>query len=172
MTARMQIAPEIAKAMLYASRVGSRVPVMVWEARIAVAAAVPIEPPTERSVWLTLFAAGAGGAAAISRFVGAANDDTVRAILRERINSAFGDLLADRLDGPDTALRAELLAAIIVGVSFLRDKIRHDRAVERRPRRPRCLRGPAGRTTACHRPSPRRLFTGHIAPPAAARRFR
>ncbi|WP_063040967.1 TetR/AcrR family transcriptional regulator [Nocardia pseudovaccinii] len=72
---------------------------------------------------LDLTAAGTGGGAAISRFVGAANDDTVRAILRERIDSAFGDLLADRLDGPDTALRAELLAAIIVGVSFLRDKI-------------------------------------------------
>lgn len=72
---------------------------------------------------LEVSAAGGDDGGSISRFLSAANDDTVRAILRDRINSAFGDLLATRLDGPDAALRAELLAALLVGVSFLRNKV-------------------------------------------------
>uniref|UniRef100_UPI0012F6A741 TetR/AcrR family transcriptional regulator n=1 Tax=Nocardia vinacea TaxID=96468 RepID=UPI0012F6A741 len=59
----------------------------------------------------------------IARFLGAANDDTVRAIIRDRIDITFGSLLAARLDGPDAALRAELLAALITGIAFLRNKV-------------------------------------------------
>ncbi len=44
-------------------------------------------------------------------------------VIRERIDTAFGDTLADRLDGPDAALRAELFAALLVGIGFLRHKI-------------------------------------------------
>lgn len=59
----------------------------------------------------------------LSRLVGAANDETVRAVLRQRIESAFATRLAERLDGPDAALRAELFAAVLVGVGFLRHKV-------------------------------------------------
>lgn len=57
------------------------------------------------------------------RLVAAANDQAVRAVLRERIESAFATRLAARLDGPDAALRAELFAAVLVGVGFLRHKV-------------------------------------------------
>jgi hypothetical protein len=55
--------------------------------------------------------------------VAAANDQAVRTILQERIESAFSRRLAARLDGPDATLRAELFAAILVGVGFLRHKV-------------------------------------------------
>jgi AcrR family transcriptional regulator len=59
----------------------------------------------------------------LSRLVAAANDQAVRTVLRERIESAFATRLAARLDGPDAELRAELFAAILVGVGFLRHKV-------------------------------------------------
>ncbi|MBP2330553.1 AcrR family transcriptional regulator [Kibdelosporangium banguiense] len=59
----------------------------------------------------------------ISTLVAAANDDTIRDIIRDRIISGFDDELAPRLDGPDAALRAELFAALITGIGFLHRKI-------------------------------------------------
>ena len=59
----------------------------------------------------------------LAALVTAANDETVRTVIRARIETAFSDQLASRLTGPDAGLRAELLAAIIVGVGFLRHKI-------------------------------------------------
>ncbi|WP_394617237.1 TetR/AcrR family transcriptional regulator [Lentzea sp. JNUCC 0626] len=59
----------------------------------------------------------------IAALASAANDETVRAIIRERIERGFGDRLAQRLDGPDAALRAELVAAMITGIAFLYRKI-------------------------------------------------
>lgn len=47
----------------------------------------------------------------------------MREIIRDRIEDSFGTVLAARLPGPDAALRAELLAALVAGVGFLRDKI-------------------------------------------------
>ena len=64
-----------------------------------------------------------GPAGSLSALVTAANDDTVRAYLREKIHDGFGTRLAGRLDGPDTELRAELLAALITGIGFLRGKV-------------------------------------------------
>jgi AcrR family transcriptional regulator len=64
-----------------------------------------------------------GGDADLSTLVSAANDDTVRAIIRNRIETGFDGQLAGRLDGPDTAVRAELLAALITGIAFLHRKI-------------------------------------------------
>jgi AcrR family transcriptional regulator len=61
--------------------------------------------------------------AELSTLVAAANDEHVRAIMRERIEGAFSTLLAERLDGPDAELRAELLGAVLVGIGFLRHKI-------------------------------------------------
>jgi AcrR family transcriptional regulator len=55
--------------------------------------------------------------------VGAVNDEHVRAIIRDRLDTVFGGLLAARLEGPDARLRAELLGAILIGVGFLRHKI-------------------------------------------------
>jgi AcrR family transcriptional regulator len=70
-----------------------------------------------------LLAVEAAESAELSTLVGAANDEHVREIIRERIDTAFSTLLAARLDGPDAELRAELLGAILVGVGFLRHKI-------------------------------------------------
>ncbi|GAB3189464.1 TetR family transcriptional regulator [Micromonospora palomenae] len=58
----------------------------------------------------------------LAALVGAANDEHVRAVLRDRIEKSFGALAA-RLDGPDADLRAELVAAILIGVGLLRHKI-------------------------------------------------
>ncbi|PRY34910.1 TetR family transcriptional regulator [Umezawaea tangerina] len=63
------------------------------------------------------------GTGSLSALVTAANDHTVRAHIRERIRNSFGDRLAPRLEGPDAELRAELLAALITGIGFLRGKI-------------------------------------------------
>jgi AcrR family transcriptional regulator len=64
-----------------------------------------------------------GTDADFSALVSAANDDTVREIIRNRIETGFDGRLAQRLDGPDAALRAELLAALITGIAFLHRKI-------------------------------------------------
>jgi len=60
----------------------------------------------------------------LAGLVTAANDDTVRAYIREKIHDGYGTRLACRLEGPDAELRAELLAALITGIGFLRGKIR------------------------------------------------
>jgi AcrR family transcriptional regulator len=70
-----------------------------------------------------LLAAEAHQSGDLATLVAAANDERVRDIIKERIDVAFGTLLAARLDGPDAALRAELLGAVLVGVGFLRHKI-------------------------------------------------
>lgn len=59
----------------------------------------------------------------LAGLVTAANDETVRTVIRARVETSFSAQLAARLTGPDAALRAELLAAILVGVGFLRHKI-------------------------------------------------
>jgi AcrR family transcriptional regulator len=59
----------------------------------------------------------------ISALITGANDDTIRTILKEKIDTAFGTELAARLEGPDAVLRAELLAALITGIGFLRGKV-------------------------------------------------
>lgn len=59
----------------------------------------------------------------ISALLTGANDETIRAILKERIDGSFGAELGARLSGPDAVLRAELFGALITGVSFLREKI-------------------------------------------------
>jgi AcrR family transcriptional regulator len=59
----------------------------------------------------------------LATLVAAANDQTVRAVLRARIETGFTRGLAARLEGPDAELRAELVAGILVGVGFLRHKV-------------------------------------------------
>lgn len=59
----------------------------------------------------------------LATLVAAANDETVRKVLRARIEAGFTRALAARLEGPDAELRAELVAGILVGVGFLRHKI-------------------------------------------------
>ncbi|MQY28881.1 TetR/AcrR family transcriptional regulator [Nocardia aurantia] len=61
--------------------------------------------------------------ATVARYLLAANDDVVREILRGRIQEYFGAILAARMPAPDAALRAELLAALVAGIGFLRDRI-------------------------------------------------
>jgi AcrR family transcriptional regulator len=55
--------------------------------------------------------------------VGGVNDAAVRAVVRGRVVEAFDEILASRLTGPDTALRAELLASVLAGVTLMRQKL-------------------------------------------------
>jgi AcrR family transcriptional regulator len=70
-----------------------------------------------------LCAAEAHEAMEVATLVAAANDENVRAVIRERIDATFTKQLAARLTGPDAALRAELFGAQLVGIGFLRHKI-------------------------------------------------
>ena len=62
-------------------------------------------------------------ASSLATLVSGANDATWRLLIRERIERGFGGLLAPRLDGADAALRAELLAALTIGIVVLREKV-------------------------------------------------
>jgi AcrR family transcriptional regulator len=62
-------------------------------------------------------------ASSMATLVEGASTDLVRAIARDRIHAGFTTQLAGRLEGPDAELRAELVAAVITGVSTLRSRI-------------------------------------------------
>ncbi|MGY1770904.1 TetR family transcriptional regulator [Blastococcus sp. SYSU D00813] len=62
-------------------------------------------------------------ASSMSTLVAGAGSDLVRAIARDRIHAGYTAQLAGRLEGDDTALRAELVAALLTGISSLRDSI-------------------------------------------------
>lgn len=49
--------------------------------------------------------------------------DEARELLREKMNTDFAEHLAGRMDIPDGALRAELLAAWVIGIGVLRSMI-------------------------------------------------
>ncbi|WP_353051092.1 hypothetical protein [Amycolatopsis sp. NBRC 101858] len=53
----------------------------------------------------------------------AANDDVIRAVVRDRIERAFDEQLAPRRPGADRELRAESPAAVITGIAVLRGKV-------------------------------------------------
>jgi AcrR family transcriptional regulator len=59
----------------------------------------------------------------LATLISGANDSTVRTVLRRQIDSAFSTRLAARLDGPDAGLRAEMVAALLVGIGVLRAKV-------------------------------------------------
>ena len=59
----------------------------------------------------------------LSALVAASGDDSMRGIIRHRIESEFAGRLADRLTGPQAELRAELMVALLIGVAVLRDSI-------------------------------------------------
>jgi AcrR family transcriptional regulator len=67
--------------------------------------------------------AASAGRASLATLATAANDATLRALIRERIEGRLSGRLARRLDGPDAAVRAELLAALLTGIALLREKV-------------------------------------------------
>lgn len=70
-----------------------------------------------------LMAGEGGGAGRLADLIAASNDTTVRAVIREQITRGFDDQLAGRLHGEHRRLRAELLAALVLGVAVLRAKV-------------------------------------------------
>lgn len=72
---------------------------------------------------LDITAASGEHPTSISALLTGANDETIRVILKERIDSAFGTELGGRLTGRDAMLRAELFGALITGIGFLREKV-------------------------------------------------
>jgi AcrR family transcriptional regulator len=59
----------------------------------------------------------------LSGLLSGAQNEAIRAVVRGRIEQRYGEQLAPRLTGPDARLRAELLAAVVVGIGLLRGKI-------------------------------------------------
>ncbi|MGY1739577.1 MULTISPECIES: TetR family transcriptional regulator [unclassified Blastococcus] len=62
-------------------------------------------------------------ASSMSTLVAGAGMDVVRGIARQRIDAGYTTQLAARLGGHDRELRAELVAALLTGVSSLRTQI-------------------------------------------------
>ncbi|GIJ45165.1 TetR family transcriptional regulator [Virgisporangium aliadipatigenens] len=58
-----------------------------------------------------------------SALLSSTNDDTLRELVRGKLEKAFTVGLAARLAGPDAALRAELVIALLSGIALLRDKL-------------------------------------------------
>jgi AcrR family transcriptional regulator len=67
--------------------------------------------------------AGGDTSGRLSDLVAAANDTMIRKVISEQIERGFGEQLAARLEGEDREVRAELLAAVIIGIAVLREKI-------------------------------------------------
>jgi|GEM_PF-7113274 len=61
---------------------------------------------------------------ALAAFLAASHHPSIRQAVREGMIANFTTELASRLDGPEPELRAELLAASLAGIAFLRDQIR------------------------------------------------
>jgi AcrR family transcriptional regulator len=60
---------------------------------------------------------------ALAAFLAASHYPSVRQAVREGMIANFTTELAGRLDGPEPELRAELLAASLAGIAFLREQI-------------------------------------------------
>ena len=105
------------KEKLFAEAVGSGM-----RAEDPIIGEVPLDE-LPRAVLDRVLDATAADSGGFSTLVTAANDDTVKELIRERIEVGFGRQLAGRLDGPDAELRAELFAALLTGIGFLREKI-------------------------------------------------
>lgn len=85
-------------------------------------ATVPLEALSDSILREVLAASGPDGAMT-SHLVGVVDSETVNEVIREAIEDTFTTTLGDRLDGPDAALRAELVNALVIGVSILRNRI-------------------------------------------------
>jgi AcrR family transcriptional regulator len=62
-------------------------------------------------------------ASGYSAMLASSNDDTLRELLRGKLEASFTIGLAARLEGPDAALRAELVVGVMAGIALLREKI-------------------------------------------------
>jgi AcrR family transcriptional regulator len=67
--------------------------------------------------------AGGDSSGRLSDLVAAANDTMIRKVISEQVERGFDEQLASRLEGEDREVRAELLAAVIIGIAVLREKI-------------------------------------------------
>lgn len=72
---------------------------------------------------LDVSAAAGERASSLATLVTGVNDAALRVLIREHIRCKLSGPLAQRLDGADAALRAELLAALITGIVVMREKV-------------------------------------------------
>ncbi|WP_040799863.1 TetR/AcrR family transcriptional regulator [Nocardia higoensis] len=63
------------------------------------------------------------GRGATAMLAGVVNNETITAVIRDIVESTLTTKLGDRLGDPDGGLRAELLNALVVGVTVMRKKI-------------------------------------------------
>jgi len=63
------------------------------------------------------------GRGTTAMLAGVVNNETITAVIRDIVESTLTVKLGDRLGEPDGALRAELLNALVVGVTVMRKKI-------------------------------------------------
>jgi AcrR family transcriptional regulator len=111
------------KEKLFAEAVGADAPADVMPASTIAGAPLADLPRILLEQALDMHASAGDRASSLATLVFGANDAALRALIRERIEAGFSARLAERLDGPDAALRAELLAALITGITVLREKV-------------------------------------------------
>ncbi|NLU82206.1 TetR/AcrR family transcriptional regulator [Rhodococcus sp. HNM0569] len=63
------------------------------------------------------------GRSTVGMLTGVVNNETMSSVVKDMVETIFTSRLAARLDGPDAALRAELLNAVVVGIALMREKI-------------------------------------------------
>jgi AcrR family transcriptional regulator len=81
---------------------------------------VPLEELPKTLLDIVLEAGGNGG---FVSFLTAANHESIRDLICERVTSTFNEDLGSRLPGPDSKVRAELFAATLIGLSLMRNKL-------------------------------------------------
>ncbi|MFW0797196.1 TetR family transcriptional regulator [Gordonia sp. CPCC 205515] len=67
--------------------------------------------------------AGRAGGGLTSQLIGVLDSDTVNEVIRSTVEKTFTETLGNRLAGPDRRLRAELINALVVGITVMRDRI-------------------------------------------------
>ncbi|MFW0786307.1 TetR family transcriptional regulator [Gordonia sp. CPCC 206044] len=67
--------------------------------------------------------AGGSGGGGVAMLAGVVDNDTITEVVRDTVEKTFTRGLAERLDGPHAELRAELVNALVVGISLMRQRI-------------------------------------------------
>ncbi|WP_231386571.1 TetR/AcrR family transcriptional regulator [Gordonia polyisoprenivorans] len=85
-------------------------------------ATAPLDEVADGILRHVLEVSGSGGGVT-NQLIGIVDSETVNEVIRDAIEVTFTKTLGDRLSGPDAALRAELINALVVGISLVRDRI-------------------------------------------------
>jgi len=87
-----------------------------------IVASAPLADVPER-ILREVLEANASGRGTTALLAGVVNSEAITAVIREMVKKMFTQDLGGRLGDPDGALRAELLNALVVGITVMREKI-------------------------------------------------